>query len=201
MSAADSRSWVLGSSPTQRQLIASLVYESEPGWVVRLEPPRRTVDQNRLLHALLTEAVEGGLATDNDHRLTVDEARTAFVTAWMADTGQGSDMVMFGKRPVQLRRSTTELTRAEFSGADRIHPVRVRASRHPLERDAPVSKRASNTIQDHDPRAARDPGQPLPQFHYWPWSMLPRGAHHRGQVRRRQGLHCLHCRPGAQARE
>lgn len=78
MSAADSRSWVLGSNPTQRQLIASLVYESEPGWVVRLEPPRRTVDQNRLLHALLTEAVEGGLATDSGHRLTVDEA-IAFV--------------------------------------------------------------------------------------------------------------------------
>jgi hypothetical protein len=114
MSAPDARSWVLGSE-AHRQLIGSKIAMLEPGWVVRVEPPRRTIDQNRLLHALLTEAVQGGLATDSGHPLTVDEARTAFVTAWMADTGQTTDMVMFGKRPVQLRRSTTELSRPEFS--------------------------------------------------------------------------------------
>jgi NinB protein len=115
MTAADSRSWVLSRSETQRKLIASLVYESEAGWVVKLEPPRRSLAQNNLLHALLTEAVQAGLATDDGRRLTVDEAKTAFVTAWMEETGQTTDMVMFGGRPVQLRRSTTELTKAELS--------------------------------------------------------------------------------------
>lgn len=115
MTAADSRSWVLSRSETQRKLIASLVYESEAGWVVKLEPPRRSLDQNRLLHALITEAVEGGFATDSGRRLTVSEAKVAFVTGWMEETGQATDMVMVGGRPVQLRRSTTELTKAELS--------------------------------------------------------------------------------------
>ena len=31
--------WVLGTSDTQRKFIAALVYESQPGWVVSIEPP------------------------------------------------------------------------------------------------------------------------------------------------------------------
>lgn len=114
MSAAERRMYVLGSE-THRQFVGSLVATSPAGCVVTLDPPRRTVDQNRLLHALITEAVEGGFATDSGRRLTVTEAKTAFVTGWMDETGQSSDMVMVGGRPVQLRRSTTELNKAELS--------------------------------------------------------------------------------------
>ncbi len=115
MSAPDGRSWVLGRNDLQRKLIASAVYESEPGWVVKLEPPRRSLAQNALLHALLTEAVEAGIATDDGRRLTVDEAKVAFVSAWMIEEGHGSDIVAFGGHAVQLRRSTATLTKDEFS--------------------------------------------------------------------------------------
>ncbi len=114
MSAADRRVFLLGGE-THRQFVGSLIATSPPGYVVTLDPPRRTVDQNRLLHALITEAVDGGLATDTGRRLTVDEAKTAFVTGWMLENGMASDMVAFGGKPVQLRRSTTTFTKGELS--------------------------------------------------------------------------------------
>ena len=50
--------WVLGTSDTQRKFIAALVYESQPGWVVSIEPPTRTLEQNAALHAALTDIME-----------------------------------------------------------------------------------------------------------------------------------------------
>lgn len=114
MSASDRRKFVLGSE-THRQFVGSLVATSPPGCVVTIDPPRRTLDQNALLHALLTEAVEGGLASDTGRRLTLDEAKVAFVSAWMIEEGHGSDIVAFGGHAVQLRRSTTSFDKAEFS--------------------------------------------------------------------------------------
>jgi hypothetical protein len=60
MSATDARSWVLDTSETQRKLIASLVYESAPGWVVKLEPPSRSrsLKQNKLQRLWLGEIAE-----------------------------------------------------------------------------------------------------------------------------------------------
>lgn len=114
MSAPDGRSWVLARSETQRKLIASVVYESEPGWVVKLEPPRRSLSQNALFHALLAEAVQKGLAADDGRRLTFDEAKVAIVSGWMIEEGHASDIVAFRGSAVQLRRSTTSLDKDEF---------------------------------------------------------------------------------------
>ncbi len=114
MSAPDGRSWVLARSEMQRKLIASVVYESEPGWVVRLEPPRRSLSANALFHALIAEAVKAGLAADDGRRLTTDEAKVALVSAWMMEEGHGSDIVAFGGKAVQLRRSTASLNKDEF---------------------------------------------------------------------------------------
>lgn len=115
MSAPDSRSWVLGSE-THAQLIGTLISKLERGWLVRIDPPRRSLPQNNLLHALLTEAVAAGLADDSGRRLTVDEAKVAFVSAWMIEEGHGSDIVAFGGNAIQLRRSTATLNKDEFSG-------------------------------------------------------------------------------------
>jgi hypothetical protein len=57
MSASDERSWLLGNE-THRQLIGSMVAAAPAGWIVRLEPPRRTVLQNRFLHALLGDLAD-----------------------------------------------------------------------------------------------------------------------------------------------
>jgi hypothetical protein len=109
------RVWVLPRDEKRREWIGSAVATSEPGCVVTIDPPRRSLAQNALLHALLSEAVAKGLATDNGRRLTLDEAKTAFVTAWMIHEGHNSDMVAFGGHPVQLRRSTADLSKGEFS--------------------------------------------------------------------------------------
>lgn len=114
MGASDARTFVLGDE-ADRGRVAGVIALLPEGWVVTVEPPRRTSDQNRLVHALMTEAVKGGFATDDGRRLSLSEAKTAFVSGWMDETGQGSDMVMVGQRPVQLRRSTTQFTPAELS--------------------------------------------------------------------------------------
>ena len=114
MSAPDTKTFVLGDE-NHRRRVGSIVVDTPPDWLVSISPPRRSIPQNRLLHGLLTEAIKGGLATDDGRRLTIGEARTAFVSGWMDEMGLGSDIVAFGGRAVQLRRSTTELNSSEFS--------------------------------------------------------------------------------------
>lgn len=114
MSASDARTYVLRDD-AHAQRIGALVAALDRGWVVEFKPPRRTLAQNALLHALLTEAVDRGLATDDGRRLTIEEAKVAFVSAWMIEEGHGSDIVAFGGHAVQLRRSTAMLTKDEFS--------------------------------------------------------------------------------------
>lgn len=92
------------------------------GWQGNARPHKRTLNQNDYLHALIREAVKGGLATDTGRRLTFYEAKVAFVTAWMIEEGHHSDVVAFGGHPIQLRRSTAELNKSELSGlAEFIH--------------------------------------------------------------------------------
>jgi hypothetical protein len=82
----------------------------------------RTLPQNRYLHALIRQAVKGGLATDDGRRLTEYEAKVALVTAWMIAKGQESDIVVFDGHPIQLRRSTTTFDKSEASEfAEFIH--------------------------------------------------------------------------------
>jgi hypothetical protein len=114
MSAADRRVIPLGSE-THRKFVGSLVANLERGWVVTLDPPRRTIPQNSTLHMLIADAVAGGLATDTGRRLTQEEAKVAFVTGWMVESGHESDIVAFSGHPVQLRRSTATFDKAEFA--------------------------------------------------------------------------------------
>ncbi len=85
------------------------------GWQGNARPHKRTLNQNDFLHALIRQAVKGGLATDDGRRLTFYEAKVAFVTAWMIEEGHHSDIVAFDGHPIQLRRSTTELDKGELS--------------------------------------------------------------------------------------
>lgn len=114
MSAPERRRFLLGNE-THRQLVGTLVVGSPPRSVVTIDPPGRTLDQNSLLHALIADAVQGGLAADDGRRLTFNEAKVAFVSAWMMEEGHESDIIAFAGHPVQLRRSTTELSKDECS--------------------------------------------------------------------------------------
>lgn len=85
------------------------------GFVVIIRPAGRTLDQNARLHALIAAAVKGGLATDSGRLLDEEDAKTAFVTAWMIENKEPSDVVVFNRRAIQLRRSTRRFTREELS--------------------------------------------------------------------------------------
>ncbi|MCC2649854.1 MAG: recombinase [Microvirga sp.] len=112
MSVTERRQIVLGSE-LHRKFVGSLVASLERGWLVTLDPPRRTISQNSTLHMLIADAVAGGLSTDTGRRLTQEEAKVAFVTGWMIENGHESDIVAFSGHPVQLRRSTTTFDKAE----------------------------------------------------------------------------------------
>ena len=99
---------------TARANAVKFVQMAPEGWHVVIKPPTRSLDQNARLHAMLAEAVKGGIATDDGRRLTVDDAKTAFVSAWMIEHGMASDIVAFNGRPVQLRRSTTTFSKDEL---------------------------------------------------------------------------------------
>lgn len=85
------------------------------GYVVIIRPAGRTLDQNARLHALIAAAVKGGLKTDAGRELDEEDAKTAFVTAWMIENKEPSDVVVFNRRPIQLRRSTRRFTKDELS--------------------------------------------------------------------------------------
>lgn len=109
---SEKRKILLGSE-THRRFVGSLVAGLERGWLVTLESPKRSIPQNATVHMLIADAVAGGLAADNGRRLTFNEAKVAFVSAWMIEDGQESDIIAFGGHAVQLRRSTTELSKPE----------------------------------------------------------------------------------------
>jgi len=111
-------------TPADRARAVDLVRRATKGLVIEIGEPRRNSQQNRLLHKLIQEAVDGGLATDDGRRLTFDEAKTALVTAWMIENDDNSDMVLFLNHPIQLRPSTAKLKKAPFSSLiDFIHAV------------------------------------------------------------------------------
>ena len=111
-------------TPADRARAVELVRRATKGLVIEIGEPRRNSRQNRLLHALLTEVVEAGIATDDGRKLTFDEAKTALVTAWMIENGDTSDMVLFLNHPIQLRPPTAKLEKAPFSSLiDFIHAV------------------------------------------------------------------------------
>jgi hypothetical protein len=98
-----------------RALALYAVSAAPDGYVVTVRPAGRSLDQNARLHAMIADAVKGGLATDDGRRLDAEDAKTAFVSAWMIENGMPSDIVAFNGRPVQLRRSTTTFTKAELT--------------------------------------------------------------------------------------
>ena len=113
MSVIEPRSWCLRTADI-RAWVASFVLTAPLGCYVTVEPERRSLAQNKRLHAMIADAVAGGLATDDGRRLTHGEAKIAFVSGWMIEAGEESDIVAFNGRPVQLRRSTKTFTKDEL---------------------------------------------------------------------------------------
>lgn len=99
-----------------REGAIAAVLEAPDGWWVRLSPPTRTLDANARFHAMLGRVEKSGFEHAG-RRFDVEDLKTLFVTAWMDETKQPSDVVMgFHNKPVQLRRSTTTFTKEEMAG-------------------------------------------------------------------------------------
>lgn len=117
MSASDGRSWVLGGE-THRQLIGSLVAAAPAGWVAKLEPPTRSYQQNRFLHALLADIADQ-LAwpayTGELHDLEWWKRRLTL--AWLKDTKQPVEVIegLEGDDIGLLLPHTSDLTTAQFA--------------------------------------------------------------------------------------
>lgn len=114
MSAPDRLTFEIETREDRARAVAA-VSRAMKGYVVVVRPKGRTLDQNARLHAMIADAVKGGFATDGGRRLDEEDAKTAFVTGWMIENGMESDIVVFNRRPVQLRRSTKKFTREELS--------------------------------------------------------------------------------------
>lgn len=114
MSASDRRTFEIHTKEDRAEAVAA-VSRALKGYVVVIRPAGRSLDQNARLHAMIADAVRGGLSTDGGRRLDETDAKTAFVTGWMIENGMESDIVVFNKRPVQLRRSTTDFSKEELA--------------------------------------------------------------------------------------
>lgn len=114
MSVIERHRWVLRTEKL-REWVASFILTAPLGCSVTIEPETRSDGQNRLLHGLISDAVRGGLSTDNGERLDLEDAKTAFVVGWMIETGQTFKVIAFSGRPIQTRRSTTGLSKAEMT--------------------------------------------------------------------------------------
>lgn len=103
------------AGPPQRAYAARMLASVPDGWVVRFGPPTRTLDQNARLHAMLGAILKsgfewGGSAPD------MDDLKTLFVSAWRKATGRPCEIMQgFEGEPVQMRQSTTTMTKAELT--------------------------------------------------------------------------------------
>lgn len=114
MSASDSRSWVLGSE-THRQLVGTLIAGSPPGWVVSLDPPRRTLAQNKALHSAF-----GELAAQlewHGRKLDADVWKRLCVAAWLREHNEAPELVpaLDGKGFDVIYERTSKMTKEQVS--------------------------------------------------------------------------------------
>lgn len=106
--------FVLNNGYARREATRAIAVAHE-GMVVEVREPRRTLDQNARLHAMLGDIVKSGYAHQG-RKFDTEELKTLFVTEWMSETGQPSDIVpsLYGNSFVQLRRSTTKMSPKEI---------------------------------------------------------------------------------------
>lgn len=111
----DRRLFILGAHPEARRRAVECVIDAPEGWTVRVEPPKRTLDQNALLWPLL-EAFADQLEWPVNGRMVKLEASewkdilSASFKREQQRVSPGLDggMVLLGMR-------TSKMTKAQFS--------------------------------------------------------------------------------------
>jgi hypothetical protein len=106
--------FVLAHPEARRRAMAG-VAEAPEGWVVRVEPPKRSLDQNAALHALISDIAKRCTWAGGKH--DIDTWKRLLVGAWDRATGQPVVMLpaLDGKGIEVVFRRTSSLTKAECS--------------------------------------------------------------------------------------
>ena len=103
----EKRQWKLTSMQTKTH-VAQQVYAADLGKVVTIQPATRSLEQNALLHALLTDIARQAKYLGKTR--SVDVWRGLFVSGWEIATGKPSEIVpgLEGEF-LNVRRSTTQM--------------------------------------------------------------------------------------------
>lgn len=113
MNAADRQTFRLVHK-NARALALYAVSQAPEGYVVTVKPPTRSLDQNALLHSLLSQIARSGVEIGGCRR-TVDELKFLFVVAHAHETETPVEVVMFEGHQIALRESTANMTKARSS--------------------------------------------------------------------------------------
>lgn len=100
---------VILSTAHQRQKAHALLDRAPPHYVMRLEEPKRTLDQNAKMHAMLTDI---SLAKPEGRRMTPDDWKCLFMHAagWESQFLEG-----FDGRPFPTGFRSSKLSKAQMA--------------------------------------------------------------------------------------
>mgnify|MGYP001252665169 CR=1 FL=1 len=79
------------SHATARENAARAVLAAPEGYMVRIGPRNRSLEQNAMLHALFAEAAK--TAKWHGRKLTAEQWKVLFISGHAIATGRGADMV------------------------------------------------------------------------------------------------------------
>lgn len=101
--------------PTARKLALEALRTAPDGFVVRIGPPTRNLEQNALLHALLQEIAD--TREWAGQHLEVEDWKRLLTAAWMRATGRGVRLVpaIDGQGFDALYQRTSHLTVSEMA--------------------------------------------------------------------------------------
>lgn len=102
------------SHDTARRNAAQAVMDAPEGYVVRVEPKTRSLEQNARLHALFSEAARNH--TWQGRKLTPTQWKTLFISGHSVATGKGADMVPgLENEFVNIRESSASMSVARMT--------------------------------------------------------------------------------------
>lgn len=110
----EKRSFRLGSE-LHRQFIGSVVATSPAGCIVTIRPPNRTLEQNALLHAALTDIAEQ--VEWKGQRFSVIVWKRLCTASWLRERGESPELIpaLDGNGFDVIYEHTSEMTVAQLS--------------------------------------------------------------------------------------
>lgn len=133
MSAGDARTFRLAHD-TARQLAMQAVKDAPDGWVVRVSPPARSLDQNAKFHAACSDIAKAKPEW-NGQRMTGDDWKALLIVSHAIATSEtGATRLvpdLEGSGLVQLRESSARMSKARASSL--IEYVTAWATTHGIQ--------------------------------------------------------------------